>query len=58
MAIFIGRKIDWGQVSVCREVYRGSVVLLRQHLALFFMGGDTNLIGRGFAEMARSEAAN
>ena len=36
MAIFIGKKINSGQVSVYREVYGGSVVLLRQHLALLF----------------------
>jgi hypothetical protein len=40
MAIFIGSKNNSGQVSVCREVYRGSVVLLRQRLALLFIRAD------------------
>ena len=35
MAIFIGSKTDLGQVSVCGDACRGSVSLLRQHLALF-----------------------
>jgi hypothetical protein len=43
MAIFIGRKNNSGQVSVYREVYGGSVLLLRQHLAL--------LLGKGWVAM-------
>ena len=35
MAIFIGTKINSGQVSVCGDTYRGSTLLPRQHLALF-----------------------
>ena len=36
MAIFIGRKTNSGQVSVCGDAYGGSTALLRQHLALLY----------------------
>ena len=36
MAIFIERKNNSGQVSVCGDAYRGCLTHLRQHLALFY----------------------
>jgi hypothetical protein len=55
MAIFIGIENNSGQVSVCGDAYRGSTMLLRQHLALLFMGGDINLYSSGIEAQAASE---
>lgn len=51
MAIFIGMKNNIrGQVSVCGDAYRGSVVLLRQHLALFVYVALSFNIYKDFAD--------
>jgi hypothetical protein len=55
MAIFIGNKIQSGQVSVCGDAYRRRVTRLKQHLALLIVGGDITFIGRGFVKMTASE---